>query len=170
MRFRGVSIGAEVNVNAPTSSSREASGDLQSREHPKVVGLGATCDRPGPTNADGSEYFTVGEFVILENGDRLMLHSSRGWTSSGVLGGPVPLSPAVGLTPTELIRRAWNVALTPDECEITEGRDVDRMPHWRWLAELAQRRGLDTTPEQLRDLPYEVQLSQRVLRWIEQHN
>jgi hypothetical protein len=37
---------------------------------------------------------------------------------------------------------------------------------WSWLAELAQARGLDLTAEDLQALPYEVILTDRVIRWL----
>ncbi len=58
-----------------------------------------------------------------------------------------------------------------DSWDAATGAD-DELIHWQWLAQLAEVRGIDVTPqeEELRDLPYEVLLTDGVLCWIEQHN
>ncbi len=134
----------------------------------ELVGLGAICDRAGPQESDGSQSFRVGEFALLDSGDRLLLHDDRGFTLSCVFGGPEPLRAATGLTPTDLIREALNVSVLPDEWEIQTGLDEDGLAHWRWIAKLIESRGLCVAPEQLRALPYKVLLTDGVLNWLEQ--
>ncbi len=38
---------------------------------------------------------------------------------------------------------------------------------WAWLAHLARFRGLNVTAEELRGLPYEVVLTDRLTRWLD---
>ncbi len=117
-----------------------------------VVGLGAICDLR-PQGDPRSQSFSVGEFATLENGDRVMLHRERGFTIS------TPPAEANTLPASSFVRDTLNTVL-PDE------DDGDDHP-WSWLADLARGRGLDVTTDELRHLPYEVLLTDRLLEWIE---
>jgi len=37
---------------------------------------------------------------------------------------------------------------------------------WSWLAELARKHGIDVTADELKELQYEVVLTDRVTRWL----
>jgi hypothetical protein len=52
-----------------------------------------------------------------------------------------------------------NVVLPDDD-------DSEEDHPWEWLAELARERGLSVAAEHLRNLPYRVELTDRVLRLI----
>lgn len=53
----------------------------------RVVGLGAICDhRSGGAVDDESASFSVGEFVVLDGGERVLLHVERGFTTSHTVG------------------------------------------------------------------------------------
>jgi hypothetical protein len=118
-----------------------------------VVGLGAICDlRPPQDHQRNSQSFSVGEFATLGNGDRLMLHQERGFTMSGAVGDSLP--------GTVIVRQVLHVVLRD------ESGSNDHS--WSELAELARSRGLDVTADQLRQLPYEVLVTDRILRWLEQ--
>jgi hypothetical protein len=55
-----------------------------------------------------------------------------------------------------------NVVLSDDD----ETAAVEDHP-WSWLAELARARGLNVTADDLRGLPYEVLLTDKLERWLE---
>ena len=121
---------------------------------PRIVALGALCDL-GPASGDeGSQSFSVGEFALLDDGRRVMLHSDRGFT----LGAPEG-KVKDGLTAESLTQDVLNVVLPDDD------DSMDDHP-WSWLAELARARGLDVPEEHLRELPYDVVLTDRLTRWL----
>lgn len=127
----------------------------------RVVGLGAICDlRTQRFDEARSQSFSVGEFVTLEDGRRVILHQDRGftigWRSSGESGS----DDIRGRETVESItQNVLNVVL-PDDDECAEDHP------WPWLAGLARARGLDVTAEDLRGLPYEVSLTDKVARWL----
>jgi hypothetical protein len=136
----------------PDGIDSPAGGGRLNAPATSVVGLGAICDlrsRDDPR----SQSFSVGEFATLDNGDRVMLHRERGFTTSTLPDGAESLPARV------FVRQVLNVVL-PDE------DDGDDHP-WSWLAELARSRGLEVDADQLRHLPYEVLLTDRLLEWIE---
>jgi hypothetical protein len=120
-----------------------------------VVGLGAICHlRTSSFDDEHAQRFSVSEFVLLQNGRRVILHEDRGFTI-GSRAGAVRDSE----TPDSITHDVLNVVLPDDdECE-------DDHP-WSWLAELARARGLDVTAEDLQGLPYEVILTESVTRWL----
>jgi hypothetical protein len=127
----------------------------------RVVGLGAICDL-GPPRSDGSgdQSFSVSEFVTLEDGRRVILHEDRGFTLGwGSSGGSGSGDIRERETLESLTRDVLNVVL-PDDDECAEDHP------WSWLADLARARGLDVTAEDLRGLPYEVILTDKVRQWL----
>jgi hypothetical protein len=123
----------------------------------RVVGLGAICGLRTPDfDDDGrSQSFWVSEFARLANDRRVILHEARGFT---VGGGSSSGTVQDDLTPDSITRDVLNVVL-PDP---DDGEDHP----WSWLAQLARFRGLDVTAEELRDLPYEVILTDSLTRWL----
>lgn len=118
-----------------------------------VVGLGAICALARGAEDARSQSFSVGEFVLLEDGRRVVLHRDRGFTI-GSRTGPV----RDGETRDSITRNVLNVVLPDDDTG-------DEHP-WTWLAELSRARGLDVTADDLRGLPYEVVLTDDVTRWL----
>lgn len=117
--------------------------------------LVAVCDL-GPASTDPARAsFDVAELLVLADGRRVVLHEGeRGWTEGYV--GPLPRPPH---TREEVVRSALTVVL-PDG-------DEDGEPHpWAWLAELARAKGVDVTADELRVLPYDVELTDRLLAWV----
>ena len=122
-----------------------------------VTSLIALCDLSDDQPSSPMEdRFEVAELAELANGDRVLLRN-LGWTTGWVGGYEPP-------TIDEIIS-AVEITVLPDEgspgCE----------PHpWEWLATLAGERGLSVTAEQLREVPYKIYLSDRVLKfcsWID---
>ncbi|TDB81998.1 hypothetical protein E1182_03200 [Micromonospora sp. KC721] len=135
--------------------------DLPPVEPGRVVGLGAICDlrpqRPGETD---SRSFSVSEFARLEDGRRVILHRDRGftvgWRSTGdPRTGGVP----IGETRDSIAQNVLNVVL-PDDDDGTEDHPLS------WLADLARARGLNVTAQDLRGLPYEVVITDKVTQWL----
>ena len=97
----------------------------------------------------------MAELAELENGDRVLLRN-LGWTDGWVGGYASP-------TIDETISAVEMVTL-PDEGP--PGCEPDPEPHpWEWLATLAGERGLSVTAEQLKELPYKIYLSDRLLKF-----
>jgi hypothetical protein len=64
-----------------------------------------------------------------------------------------------GLTPQVMSQQVLNVVLPDDdECE-------DEHP-WSWLAELARNHGIEVTADELKELQYQVILTDRVTQWL----
>lgn len=99
--------------------------------------------------------FRVEEFVTLSDGRRLLLSNDRGWGGS-MSGGRGPDDMWAYLTIEDIERTALNVVL-PDDAEETG----EEHP-WDWLAERIRALGVETTSEELRQLPYDVVLSERL--------
>ncbi|WP_207782225.1 hypothetical protein [Phytoactinopolyspora limicola] len=62
-------------------------------------------------------------------------------------------------TPESITRDVLNTVLPDDD-------DTGEDHPWEWLAELARGRGLMVTAGDLRGLPYEVELTDRVLELL----
>jgi hypothetical protein len=114
----------------------------------KVVGLGALCDVSGAPRRDQREaHFDVSEFAVLDDGRRITLHNERGF--SGRLS--FDADAWLDLTSDGLKRD-----VLPDE------DDTEDEHPWEWLVELCRARGIVTTVEELKGVPYVVVLGDRV--------
>jgi hypothetical protein len=102
---------------------------------------------------DASASFDVAEFAIVDDGTRVLLHEERGFT----LGGGPGRDPWSGLT-AEILERDVLTTVLPDD------DDTDDEHPYEWLADLCRRHGLDATADDLRRLPYVVELSDQVRR------
>ena len=120
----------------------------------RVIGIGAICDfRIGGPEPGPSQSFSVNEFVMLEDRRRVVV-DHRGFTIGSNVG-----TVRAGLTPQVMSQQVLNVVLPDDdECE-------DEHP-WSWLAELARRQGIEVTADELKELQYEVILTDRVTQWL----
>jgi hypothetical protein len=118
----------------------------------RVVGLGAICDLDPTRNDDPRENnFRVSEFAVLDNGERITLHDERGY-GAGSSSGDIRAQQTV-----ETITRDVLTTVLPDD------DDGDEHP-WEWLAQLARAHGIEVTADNLRQVPYEVVLTERVLQ------
>lgn len=152
--------GAQGGWRPYPGARRETAFRLAPVEPGRIVGLGATCDL-GPSGTDPADHsFTVSEFVVLEDGRRVVLHEDRGFTVGARSTGERPPGDVRShLTLDDLAANALLVVLPDDE--------GDTEPHpWSWLADLARSRGLDVTAEELRGLPYDVDFTAELRRWI----
>ena len=117
----------------------------------KLTGLIASCDVADDQPPSPREYrFRVSELAQLATGDLVLLRDGLGWTVAFIgEDGPPDID--------EVLSSVEAVVL-PDEdapgCE----------PHpWEWLVDLAAERGLSVTAKQLREVPYRIYLSDRVV-------
>ena len=127
----------------------------------RVIGLGAICGRRTPDfDDDGrSQSFWVSEFARLANGRRVILHEARGFTIGAPIGPGAGGAVQAGSTREDITDTVLAVVLPDPE-------DGEEHP-WTWLALLARTRGLDVTAEDLRGLPYEVILTDGLIRWLD---
>lgn len=114
--------------------------------------------------------------ALLADGRRVVLLADRGWTEQlRVVRDDDPSRQERGLvqppgiwayqTVRGLERSARDV-VGPDEP--FEGRTQAEMEagHWAWLARVLQREGVEVDAAELRELPHDVELSDRVLARI----
>lgn len=100
--------------------------------------------------------FRVHEFAVLADGRRLTLSDDRGYsTSAHVAGGSAALDPWA-FTTRESVEADVLTTVRPDE----DGTDEEHP--WEWLAQRLHDLGVDVSPAQLRTLPYDVELSDRL--------
>lgn len=97
--------------------------------------------------------FAVVERATLSDGRTITLTDDRGWGTSG----PSADDPWAGLTADGIEQDVRNVVL-PDDAEDTG----DEHP-WAWFASILRGHGVTTTADELRRLPYDVVLSDRLL-------
>jgi hypothetical protein len=119
----------------------------------RILGLGAICELRPPTPLGTSQSFSVAEFALLIDGTKVLLHDDRGFTIGA------PSGQLRHVTAETIVQSVLNVVLPYDD------ESSDEHP-WIWLASLAQARNLDVTSEELRHLPYEVLLSDKVRKWL----
>jgi hypothetical protein len=142
-------LGAKRPVEYPNGGGLAEPGQSS-----RVVGVGAICDfRTGGPEPGPSQGFSVSEFVVLEDGRRVVI-DHRGFT----LGSNVD-SVRAGLTSQIMSQQVLNVVLSDDD-------ESEEEHPWSWLAELARTHGIDVTADELKQLQYEVILTDRVTQWL----
>ena len=151
-----VRLGAWCDIETEDDARRRllagaAEGDDPPGEVDDVPRPGRFVPVPGvPVLSPGGISFQVEEFAVLADGRRVRLHAERGFTlSAGV-------DPWQFVT-LESLEAAVRATVLPDDAEQTG----DDHP-WEWLAELLRDHGVAASPEQLRTLPYDVELSDRL--------
>jgi hypothetical protein len=116
----------------------------------------ATPWRPGwspsvgvdPAPEERSASFDVAEYGVRDDGTRVLLHQERGFTV-----GVVPrCDPWSGVT-AEMIERDVLTTVLPDDDDTG-----DEHPY-EWLADLCRQQGVDATADDLRRVPYHVELT-----------
>lgn len=117
---------------------------------------------PGPMVEEALQHFRLGlsfrvhEFAVLADGRRLTLRDDLGFsTRARVAGGSDPLDQWAFMTP-ESVEADVRTTVLPDE----DGTGEEHP--WEWLAQLLHDLGVDVSPEHLRTLPYDVELSDRL--------
>lgn len=126
--------------------------ELDDRMH--AVGLGARAHLRTSSVVEGrsSLHIDIEEFLVLSNGLRMTVRTDRGlgigWNFDGS-----------DVSEREL-REQIALALLPDEVEV---EDVGEPMSWHELARLVTELGIPVTPEMLRELPFEIELTPGLL-------
>ena len=120
----------------------------------RVVGLGAECDVDDANTDSSQASFRVSEFAVLDDGSRVILHYERGFVSKSSSGHPWRHLSFDGLD------RSVRTTLLPDD------DPTDDEHPWEWLVELLDTRGITTTVDQLRQVPYNVVFTDRVIKRV----
>lgn len=149
----------EVGWWAPHPDGGEPPPALPPVPPGRVVGIGAVCDL-GPVRPDPAYSFSVAEFVDLDDGRREWLHQERGFTMSWRISAPSGELDGHTRPTVECLTQDVLTVVLPDD------DDPEEEHPWAWLADLAQRRGLAVTADDLRVLPYEVVFTDAVMRWL----
>lgn len=96
--------------------------------------------------------FEVQEFAVLADGRRLTLHSERGFHIAANTGSTIDLW---GHLTTEILESDVRTAVLPDD-------DTEGEHPWEWLAGLLRAHGVEASPDDLKQLPYDVVFSPRL--------
>ena len=94
--------------------------------------------------------------VELKNGRRVLLLDDRGWGGSGTC---AEMSP-------EDIRETSRMVVGPDTPPVGRSEEDMEVLHWTSLQGIAQRQGVAVDAAELRRLPHDVVLSERLLARI----
>jgi hypothetical protein len=119
-----------------------------------------------PANPGGMSLSARHEAELVD-GRRVLLLDDRGWSSGPPTlygdGGGESAPDIWSVTTREDLAQTARFVVGPDEP--FEGRSQEDMAasHWAHLAEILQRDGVSAEPEDLRRLPHDVVLSERLL-------
>ena len=138
----------------------------------QVVALGAWCDLVPEEEVratPGGAHIRVHEFAILADGRRVTIRDDLGFSSwsrtySSETGETRKVDPWRSITRESVEHEVRNNVVVPDDFEYT-----DEHPYG-WLRELLLRQGIETTEEQLRAVPYTVELSDRLERRLSEES
>jgi hypothetical protein len=123
------------------------------------------------TNIGAQMSFSARHEAVLEDGRRLILLDDRGWSTSFLLpaAGPGPARDRADFwagTSVEDIEETSRWVVGPDEP--FDGRSQEDMErdHWTYLTEILRQQGIAVDTDELKGLPHEVVLSERVLALV----
>lgn len=125
-----------------------------SDDRPELAGVVAVCDLAPHAGSVKSQSFSINEYLRLA-GDHLLLRGDLGFTAGFGSSGDHSKIAA-----SDVIRDVLNTVLPDDDA------GDDDHP-WELLAQLARDRGAEVTGAALREHPYEVHLTAKVIEWIE---
>ena len=113
--------------------------------------------------------------AVLADGQRVLLLDDRGWVTSALRAdraGEVPDSDLVrdrpnawAMTSVEEIEETARWVVGPDEAEGHSQKDMEAS-HWAYLADVLQQQGVVVDAHELKRLPHDVVLSERLLARI----
>ena len=101
--------------------------------------------------------------AVLDDGSRLLLLDDRGWTEALRGAGAGGIDDLWALTPEHDIVETARVVVGPDEPFGGRTQDDMESDHWNALAETVRRHGVVVDASELRQLPHDVVLSDRLL-------
>jgi hypothetical protein len=92
----------------------------------------------------------------LDDGNRILLLNDRGWSSSGTW----------TERSVEDVRETTRMVVGPDEPFGDRSHEDMAADHWAYLQRILQRQGVVVDASELRRLPHDILLSQRLLARI----
>src|SRR5262245_57835669 len=100
--------------------------------------------------------------ALLVDGRRIPLLDQRGWSS--LRHGPTDedLGDAWAVSSLEDLEETARMVVGPEEPFGDHTREDMETLHWAALADVLRRQGVDVQPHELRELPHEVVLSERL--------
>lgn len=101
--------------------------------------------------------------AVLEDGSRVLLLDDRGWTQALRGAGANGVDDLWVLTPEHDVVETTRVVVGPDEPYGGRNQDDMETDHWNALAENLHRHGVVADAGELRQLPHDVVLSDRLL-------
>jgi hypothetical protein len=136
----GASMSVPVHARGWTQAPRGAGGD----EDPRRISVSARHE------------------AVLEDGSRLPLLDDRGWTEELRGPGADAVDDLWALTPEGDIVDTARTVVGPDEPFGGRSQDVMESDHWKALAEKLRAQGVVVDAAELRQLPHDVELSDRL--------
>ncbi len=100
--------------------------------------------------------------AVLEDGSRLLLLDDRGWTEELRGTGADGIDDLWALTSERDIVKTARTVVGPDEAFGARTQDDMEADHWNALAEILRAQGLVVDAGELRQLPHDVELSDRL--------
>ena len=100
--------------------------------------------------------------AVLEDGGRLLLLDDRGWTEELRGAGADEIDDLWALTPERDIVETARMVVGPDEPFRGRSQDEMETDHWNALAEILRAHGAVVDAAELRRLPHDVVLSDRL--------
>lgn len=124
---------------------------------PDVVRLVSYADIDDRVDAAKADVMSISvrHEALLRDGRRVPLLSDRGWTSSGP-------GNIWGLTSVEDIVRTARMVVGPDEANGDHTDEDMALAHWEHVARILAVHGVTAGPGELRVLPHDVELSERL--------
>lgn len=104
----------------------------------------------------GRESVAARHELELSDGRRVVLLNDRGWASSG----------SWAETSVKNIQENARMVVGPDEPPAGRSHEDEAKLHWNYLQKIAQQQGVAVDADELRQLPHDVVLSQRLLARI----
>jgi hypothetical protein len=114
--------------------------------------------------------------AVLTDGRRVLLLDDRGWTSSALKASWVGEIPDSGSRPEQLdtwamtsvedIEETARVVVGPDEPPEGRSQEDAEADHWAYLADVLRQQGLVVDALELKRVPHDVVLSERLLERI----
>ena len=99
--------------------------------------------------------------AVLGDGRRIVLLDGRGWSESLRGAGADDMDVWTTTSEAEIARTA-RVVVGPDEPYGGRSQSEMEAGHWATLAETLRAQGVDASPDDLRQLPHEVVLTERL--------
>jgi hypothetical protein len=100
--------------------------------------------------------------AVLEDGSRLLLLDDRGWTAELRGAGADAIDDLWAVTSERDIVETARVVVGPDEPFKGRSQDDMETDHWNALAEILRAQDVVVEAAELRQLPHEVELSDRL--------